>query len=221
MNTDKKIRRFLRNRMSEEERENFKAELNSDPRLKEEVATHALAMDVADEIQNEKLMAQMEGYSFNKENNQKPKRSIYIWTIAASFLLVVIAGSFYFLNQYSNEALYAASEDKYPPFGSNTLSPSEQSKSFDTYFILNLQNKVLENISETIEYFSSFSKTNESYPRAQFNLAYSFLLAENYAQSKIVFQRIIALENADKNLIEEAQFYLGLTFLLNLSLIHI
>ena len=219
MNTDEKIRRYLRNRMSEEEREKFKTELNSDPTLKEEVATHALAMNVADEIQKEKLIAQMEGYSFKEENAQKlkPKRALRIWAIAASVLLLVVAGSIYFLNQFSNDALYTISEDKYPPFENNKLSADaiKQIENFDPYFILILQNKEIEKTPESTKYFSSFDKNNELFFRAQFNLAYSFLLAKDYPQSKIVFQSIISSEDADKSLIEEAQFYLALVSLLN------
>ena len=77
-------------------------------------------------------------------------------------------------------------------------------------FINVLLTKNTTQLPAAIDYFKGFKTTDILYPRAQFNLGYSYLLQEQTAAAITTFRALLK-STYPKNVQQDAAFYLALT----------
>ncbi len=202
MNLDNydKIEAYLFDLLDEKERATFEAELKKDDKLKAEVNLHRLEQQAIKLQEEQNLRAQFAEWKQEKKSNteiaseakvvsMKPTRRslFYRLSAAASVLLVLSAGTFWWANTtYNNQALADAAFE----FSSNDRSNASTATSD---FELAEQAFTDGKHKEAIDIYQNIIETNSNPTEvhlAEWNLANVQLAAGNTATAKLSLGRI-------------------------------
>lgn len=216
MDRDDKIIFYLKGRLTAEEKSKFKEEMENDPELAEEVEFQSTMVAVAHHLQEKKLRALMQAHphKFSEDPKRKKVVSLRRWSIAASIALILGIVAFFYISQFSNSSLYAQAKGEYPPLVDETLRDTNpNAEEFNSDMIVGLHNNERKRADEFIDYFSSLEPGSSLYPRAQFNLGFSYLLKGDHASAVKAFEGILNSDHANESLKNDSQYYLALAYL--------
>lgn len=110
-NTDR-LEAYLMDNMTSQEKIQFEAEINNNPELLSQVNLYKLEAQALKLLERQQLQAQFETWKKEKQQDTgatirtiKTRNYLQILSIAASFLLLVVAGMGWINTNYSNDAL--------------------------------------------------------------------------------------------------------------------
>jgi len=214
-----KIEQYITGAMAAAERQAFEAEVASDPDLAEEVEAYRLAreaveLSISDQLRDQfRQWGEVEATGTINEEAQvvrlRPRHSLRrVLAIAASVLLILAVGSFWYANdQYAADQLAAGYFD---------------SSSADTRGPVNNQGHPLAEGLEALQsgdyaaadnYFQNIPATDENYADARYFLAQSLHLQGKTDESTDILRGL--LDQANINLRESAQWLIVLNYLKN------
>lgn len=219
-----KIDSYLKGKMSDSEKEEFKNKIEATPKLAEEVEWQRLEGEVIDLMAIEdsmqtKLDALKNKILTEEATNEKDKiKSInsgkrlnfYVRMSIAASLLVLIGVFFYGKKNYSNQSLLSYGYQLEEPDYSNTRQSggSSNEPKFEERYIDILQLKKSSLAVEAIQYFSSFqNSSNPLYINAKLNLGHSYILNQNFQKAVETFEEINNSPGVNSRFQQMATFY--------------
>lgn len=203
------IERYLNETMNLEELKTFEDKLNSDQAFKSQVEdVKTLLFGIEFQSLKEELNIFHESI-INKENEKPSSKviSLNFRKIAVAAVIIIAAGSFWFLNQNSNNKLYA---NYFTPDPGLATTMSETSN-FEFY-------DAMVNYKQG-DYKTAISKWEELYNIKPKNDTLNYFLGVAQMANKNEDKAISYLEKvtslSDSNFKNEAYYYLGLAYLKN------
>ena len=220
MNTEEKydlIEKYLEQKMSADERQQFEKLLKNDPALKEELQLHRQAAAVLKGEKVHELRSVLKDVDKNwgakKDEKKGVARTINfrrVIAIAATVLLLVMAYQMFFTGggTISNEQLFA---DNFQPYqmllSQRGISEEEKNVLLENAITAYSKN----DFQGASEAFQQLSKSEPDDITYQFYLAVAQLGAKNNDAAINVFSQISSTENNPFK--EQSQWYLGLAYL--------
>ena len=219
MNNDflhiEQIENFIRGNLDAKGRRQFEQQLAEDKDLQKEVQAYEVLLEGFKEIQLADFTQEVQQWENELRQQDKPtiKKTAPIkkeapivrmrfrrLAIAAGFLLLVLAGGYWWMGtQYSDTGLVASN---YNPLESSTLRnsggdahPLEDGIKFYEQG----------NFASAVDYFGGISTTQESYPLAQLYLGHSYMQTRNYPKAIETFQALAS--TGDIRYAEEAEWH--------------
>lgn len=210
-----KIEAYLSGTLTGTERQAFEAKLTQSPELAEEVDVVRLAQEAVELSIEDNLRAQFQEWqSAEMKKNQTaeakvvkmaPRNTIRrILAIAASVLLLLTAGSFWYANnQFSTEKLAMGYYDDIPMdlYVRGNSNPMADAVAAMTN----------ENYEEADAYFQQLTIADDQYFNARYYLAHSLHRQGNYVESNNILNALNETENL--NIREDGQWLKVLNFL--------
>lgn len=194
-----KIEAYLSGNMTGAERQAFEAEIGKDQSLAEEVDAVRLAREAVELSISDSLRARFQEWGQTASTETKteeakvvtmtPRRSLgRILSIAASVLLILAVGSFWYANnQFSTDTMAAAYYDNVSLDLSVRGDADPMANAVDA-----LENG---NYTEADAYFSSIAEGDDLYFDAQYYLAHSLYRQGAYAASIEQLDNLAAVTN--------------------------
>lgn len=205
------IEAYLNNTLSPDARTVFEQQLKDTPALKRAVLNHVLANEALGLVIEDNVNAKLNRLAQQRQKATAAKSAtakiIPFWkrplAIAASILLVVLAGTFIWSNQqYSNKALTAQF------YANSTLPTVRSDQATNANFSNGLVAFSKQNYQEAITHLDQIALTETNYLSAKYLLGHAYLKTNNYQQAYQDFGYLLAtasnrnLSNIDQEEVE-------------------
>jgi len=216
MDNSNRIKDYLLNQLSEEERKQVEAEVRENDELALELELQRFEMETIDQIEADHLKKKAAELRLRTPvgNNQKSRsgRTIRIYRIlAAAASIAFIIGLFFFWRQDGSNAdimAFSYQQARVEYTVADTYRGRETNAAFEPTYLKILQNREQNQASEAIEYFSNFqSDTISAQIRAMLNLGHAYLLNQDFLKAAETFEDLQQLPGATTPQMEEAAFF--------------
>lgn len=195
----KRVEAYLSRRLSEGERVQFEAELNSDQVLKNIFDEYTLAMVVIDrQVEND---LRLKFKTWRVENKRARSRTLVLWSSMAASLLLLITFFFIFSPPVSKSKQVALDVYTLPKSSGSTMGESDQHLSMgrQAYDNSDFQQAIVE-----------WSTVTAPTPEVTYYLAHSYFNTKKYDEAASLFQRL-ASSSSVYNF--PSDWYLALSYL--------
>ncbi len=217
MSTNEKLEMYLSNGLPRKETDSFRENLHQDSNLRKELKVRQDIEDALKETdfnmfqETIEQIVQTEEIKTKKSRFPELKTSSFRWLVAAASIAVIIIGAniVFVLNEksYEPQELYSM---YYKPYDSYASVRSGNINTDDIFFQALLKYEKQE-FDETISLLNKIIEVDNMNIASMFYLGVSYIETGRYADAFNSFTKIV--DHGDNLFIEQADWYLGLTFL--------
>jgi hypothetical protein len=216
------IEKYILGTLNSEEKELVKQLIATDSNFKKELEHQSSLKEVIAVEEDEKFKAQLKDFEPNQTVTFK--RPMFKWLVAASVLILVVAGTLLYFQESSADPLFAQHFEPYAnviqPVGRSSTDNDIKAKAFlayeneaykqaetyftsllnttsDSYVLFYLANTklALDKANEAIPLLNSYMSVGDNLSsQAQWYLALAHIQADQKAQARQVLEKIVAFE---------------------------
>ena len=212
-----KIDKYLKKQLSEQERRDFEQQMENDPDLAKEVALQQDVMEGIDAYFSKGLKRNLQELEKEIRHNQtevvRKKRRWFSWVtaIAASVLMVLLAGYFILFSKPDNQELFQAYYQPYP----NIVAPAERSENGADEDTQPFRLYESGNYSAAIPAFEIALETAEEQEKPALHFYYGLSLLHLGKTAPAIEHLQLVSKQEDSPFALPAQWYQALAFLKN------
>lgn len=210
-----RIKRYLLNQLTKEDRKQFEAEARENDALAKELELQRFEMETIDQIEADHLKKKAAKLRLQRSEghvpNSRSARTIRMYRIlAAAAAITLVIGFFFWQGDTVNSDITAFSyQQARVEYEATNVNRGEKADAiFEQTFVNILENRQEDQASMAIDYFLNFkSDSLSTRTRATLNLGHAYLLNQDFLKASETFEGIQQIPDATATQLEEAAFF--------------